>query len=121
MFKCADRLIVVQNAAVSYREFGTISSHTNNVAAHTDCSRPSQDLGAPHKPSAKRVASRTEPDNSASQPTMKKATVKDVVDAVLYLVQADHVNGEILHVDGATLVTALHVNSTRPPGTTSDE
>jgi hypothetical protein len=27
--------------------------------------------------------------------------VKDVVDAVLYLTQAGHVSGEILHVDGA--------------------
>jgi hypothetical protein len=31
----------------------------------------------------------------------KKATVKDVVDAVLYLAQASRVSGEILHVDGA--------------------
>jgi len=31
---------------------------------------------------------------------MKMATVKDIVDAVLYLVQAGHVNGEVLHVDG---------------------
>jgi hypothetical protein len=31
---------------------------------------------------------------------MKKAAVKDIVDAVLYLVRADHVSGEILHVDG---------------------
>jgi hypothetical protein len=30
---------------------------------------------------------------------MKKATVKDVVDAVLYLAQAGHVSGEILHGD----------------------
>lgn len=41
------------------------------------------------------------PGDSASQPTMKKATVKDIVDAVLYRVQAGHVSGEILHVDGA--------------------
>jgi NAD(P)-dependent dehydrogenase (short-subunit alcohol dehydrogenase family) len=34
-------------------------------------------------------------------PTRKRATVEDVVDAVLYLVQAGHVSGEILHVDGA--------------------
>jgi len=32
---------------------------------------------------------------------MKKATVKDIVDAVLYLAHATHVSGEILHVDGA--------------------
>lgn len=42
-----------------------------------------------------------DPTESTSHPTMKKATVKDIVDAVLYLVRADHVSGEILHVDGA--------------------
>jgi len=44
---------------------------------------------------------RNDPKNSRLQPTMKKATVKDIVDAVLYLAQAGHVSGEILHVDGA--------------------
>src|SRR6202045_1400692 len=44
---------------------------------------------------------RDDPNNSTVQPTMKRATVEDVVDAVLYLVQAGHVSGEILHVDGA--------------------
>lgn len=34
------------------------------------------------------------------QPMGKIATVKDVVDAVLYLAQADQVTGEVLHVDG---------------------
>jgi NAD(P)-dependent dehydrogenase (short-subunit alcohol dehydrogenase family) len=34
-------------------------------------------------------------------PSMRKvATVKDVVDAVLYMAQAGHVSGEVLHVDG---------------------
>ncbi len=42
-----------------------------------------------------------DPKESTSQPAVKKAAVKDIVDAVLYLVQADHVSGEILHVDGA--------------------
>jgi NAD(P)-dependent dehydrogenase (short-subunit alcohol dehydrogenase family) len=42
-----------------------------------------------------------DPNDSTLQPAMKKATVKDIVNAVLYLVQADRVNGEILHVDGA--------------------
>ena len=41
--------------------------------------------------------------NDSTLPTMKKATVKDVVDAVLYLVQAGHVSGEILHMDGAAV------------------
>jgi NAD(P)-dependent dehydrogenase (short-subunit alcohol dehydrogenase family) len=44
---------------------------------------------------------RNAPNDSTLQPTMKKATVKDIVDAVLYLAQACHVSGEILHVDGA--------------------
>ena len=34
------------------------------------------------------------------QPMGKFATVKDIVDAVLYLAQAGQVTGEILHVDG---------------------
>jgi NAD(P)-dependent dehydrogenase (short-subunit alcohol dehydrogenase family) len=34
------------------------------------------------------------------QPMGKIAGIKDVVDAVLYLVQADQVTGEVLHVDG---------------------
>jgi NAD(P)-dependent dehydrogenase (short-subunit alcohol dehydrogenase family) len=46
---------------------------------------------------------RNDPSGSTLQPDMKKAmvTVKDIVDAVLYLAQAAHVSGEILHVDGA--------------------
>jgi NAD(P)-dependent dehydrogenase (short-subunit alcohol dehydrogenase family) len=34
------------------------------------------------------------------QPMGKIASVKDVVDAVLYLAQAGQVTGEVLHVDG---------------------
>ena len=44
---------------------------------------------------------RNEPNDSTLQPAMKKATVKDIADAVLYLAEAGHVSGEILHVDGA--------------------
>ena len=35
------------------------------------------------------------------QPLKEVASVKDVVDAVLYLAHAGHVSGEILHVDGS--------------------
>jgi hypothetical protein len=41
------------------------------------------------------------PDDAVLRSGMKKATVQDIVDAVLYLVRAGHVNGEVLHVDGA--------------------
>ena len=34
------------------------------------------------------------------QPMGRIADVKDVVDAVLYLAQANQVTGEVLHVDG---------------------
>jgi NAD(P)-dependent dehydrogenase (short-subunit alcohol dehydrogenase family) len=36
------------------------------------------------------------------QPMGKIASVKDVVDAVLYLAQAGQVTGEVLHVDGGS-------------------
>jgi NAD(P)-dependent dehydrogenase (short-subunit alcohol dehydrogenase family) len=39
-------------------------------------------------------------DLTARSPIGKIAEVKDIVDAVLYLVRADQVTGEILHVDG---------------------
>ena len=42
-----------------------------------------------------------DPTGSTLPPAMEGATIKDVVDALLYLVQAVHVSGEILHVDGA--------------------
>jgi NAD(P)-dependent dehydrogenase (short-subunit alcohol dehydrogenase family) len=42
-----------------------------------------------------------DPTDSTLQPAMQRATIKDIVDAVLYLAQAGHVSGEILHVDGA--------------------
>jgi NAD(P)-dependent dehydrogenase (short-subunit alcohol dehydrogenase family) len=41
--------------------------------------------------------------SDSAQPAGKRATVKDIVDAVLYLVKAGHVSGEILHVDGGAL------------------
>jgi hypothetical protein len=45
-----------------------------------------------------------DPNDSTPKPIIKRATVKDIVDAVLYLTRAGHVSGEILHVDGAAPV-----------------
>jgi NAD(P)-dependent dehydrogenase (short-subunit alcohol dehydrogenase family) len=39
-------------------------------------------------------------DDPKTSSMRKIATVKDVVDAVLYMAQAGHVSGEVLHVDG---------------------
>ena len=72
----------VQNLAVEYAQYGI---RFNGVAPGV--------VNTPMHPD--------DPTESTSHPTMKKATVKDIVDAVLYLVRADHVSGEILHVDGA--------------------
>jgi NAD(P)-dependent dehydrogenase (short-subunit alcohol dehydrogenase family) len=38
------------------------------------------------------------------QPMGKIGTVKDVVDTVLYLVQADQVTGEVLHAAGGAQI-----------------
>jgi NAD(P)-dependent dehydrogenase (short-subunit alcohol dehydrogenase family) len=38
----------------------------------------------------------------ASQPMGKIVEIKDIVDAVLYLAQAEQVTGEVLHVDGGS-------------------
>lgn len=43
---------------------------------------------------------------STRQPTGEIAEVKDIVDAVLYLVQARQVGGEVLHVDGVLTLAA---------------
>jgi hypothetical protein len=43
----------------------------------------------------------SDPNDSTLQLAPKKTTVQDIVDAVLYLAQAGHVSGEILHVDGS--------------------
>lgn len=41
---------------------------------------------------------------TAPQPVRDVVSIKDIVDAVLYLARAGHVTGEILHVDGSTPV-----------------
>jgi hypothetical protein len=43
----------------------------------------------------------SDPNDSTAQPVIRKATVADIVEAVLYLAKAGHVSGEILHIDGA--------------------
>ena len=73
----------VQNLAVEYAEEGI----RFNAVAPGEVDTPM------HKNDAKDSL-------KASQPRRKVASVKDVVDAVLYLAQAGHVSGEVLHVDG---------------------
>src|SRR4051794_39564523 len=95
----ADRPIAGVNGSVSMITKGGLNSATRNLAVEY------ADDGIRFNAVAPGVVDtpmhRNEPSNSTMQPPMKKATVKDIVDAVLYLAYASHVSGEILHVDGA--------------------
>jgi len=95
----ADRPIAGVNGAVSMITKGGLNAATQNLAIEYANDGIRFNAVAPGV-----VNTSMHPDDlneSTLQPVMKKATVKDIVDAVLYLVRADHVSGEILHVDGA--------------------
>ncbi len=94
----ADRPIAGTNGSVPMMTKGGINSVIQNLAVEYanegirfNAVAPGQTDTPMHKEDPK----------DSTLPMKKKATVKDVVDAVLYLAQADHVSGEILHVDGA--------------------
>lgn len=95
----ADRPIAGENGSLSMITKGGLNSATQNLAIEY---RP---YGIRFNAVAPGVVDtamhRKGPDDPTSQPAIEMAAVKDVVDAVLYLAQAGHVSGEILHVDGA--------------------
>ncbi len=95
----ADRPIAGQNGSISMITKGGLNSATQNLAI--EYAKDGIRFNAVAPGVVDTQMHRNAPSDSASQPTMMKATVKDIVDAVLYLVLAGHVNGEILHVDGA--------------------
>jgi NAD(P)-dependent dehydrogenase (short-subunit alcohol dehydrogenase family) len=95
----ADRPIAGENGSVSMITKGGLNSATQNLAI--EYAKDGIRFNAVAPGVVDTQMHRSTPNDSTLQPAMKKATVKDVFDAVLYLVQADHVNGEILHVDGA--------------------
>jgi len=95
----ADRPIAGTNGSISMITKGGLNAATQNLATEYAKDGIRFNAVAPGV-----VSTPMHPDNpseSTSQPTIKKATVKDIVDAVLYLAQAGYVSGEILHVDGA--------------------
>jgi NAD(P)-dependent dehydrogenase (short-subunit alcohol dehydrogenase family) len=95
----ADRPIAGTNGSISMITKGGLNSATMNLATEYAQNGIRFNAVAPGV-----VNTPMHPDDgneSTLQPSMKKATVKDIVDAVIYLVQAGHVSGEILHVDGA--------------------
>ncbi len=95
----ADRPIAGENGSISMMTKGGLNSVTQNLAIEYANDGIRFNAVAPGVVDTQ--MHRNDPKESTLQPVMKKATVKDVVDAVLYLVHAGHVSGEILHVDGA--------------------
>jgi NAD(P)-dependent dehydrogenase (short-subunit alcohol dehydrogenase family) len=95
----ADRPIAGVNGAVSMITKGGLNAATQNLAIEYANDGIRFNAVAPGVVNTSMHPD--DPNESTLQLVMKKATVKDIVDAVLYLVRADHVSGEILHVDGA--------------------
>jgi len=96
----ADRPIAGVNGSISMITKGGLNSATRNLAI--EYAKDGLRFNAVAPGVVDTPMHRDDPTDSTLQPAMKKATVKDIVDAVLYLAQAGHVSGEILHVDGAT-------------------
>jgi NAD(P)-dependent dehydrogenase (short-subunit alcohol dehydrogenase family) len=95
----ADRPIAGENGSVSMITKGGLNSATENLAI--EYAKDGIRFNAVAPGVVDTQMHRNVPSDSTPQPVMKKATVKDIADAVLYLVQAGHVSGEILYVDGA--------------------
>jgi len=95
----ADRPIAGENGSVSMITKGGLNSATQNLAIEYGKDGIRFNAVAPGEVDTPMHSNDTK--DSTSHPAVKRATVKDIVDAVLYLAQAGHVNGEILHVDGA--------------------
>ncbi|MGA7513663.1 MAG: SDR family oxidoreductase [Candidatus Sulfotelmatobacter sp.] len=94
----ADRPIAGENGAISMMTKGGLNSAIQNLAV--EYAKDGIRFNAVAPGEVDTLMHGNDPNDSALQSAVKKATVKDVVDAVLYLAQAGHVSGEILHVDG---------------------
>jgi NAD(P)-dependent dehydrogenase (short-subunit alcohol dehydrogenase family) len=95
----ADRPIAGVNSAVSMITKGGLNSATQNLAVEYANDGIRFNAVAPGEVDAS--MHENDPKDSTEQPAVKKATVEDIAEAVLYLAQAAHVSGEILYVDGA--------------------
>jgi NAD(P)-dependent dehydrogenase (short-subunit alcohol dehydrogenase family) len=94
----ADRPIAGEFSAVSMMTKGGLNAATRNLAVEFANDGIRFNAVAPGEVDT--PIHQNDPEDPA-KPVVRKATVEDVVDAVLYLARAGHVNGEILHVDGA--------------------
>ena len=95
----ADRPIAGTNGSISMITKGGLNAATQNLA--TEYAEDGIRFNAVAPGVVNTPMHPDDPGESALHPAVKKATVKDIVDAVLYLATAGYVSGEILHVDGA--------------------
>jgi NAD(P)-dependent dehydrogenase (short-subunit alcohol dehydrogenase family) len=95
----ADRPIAGVNGSISMITKGGLNSATMNLAI--EYAKDGIRFNAVAPGVVDTAMPRNAPYNSASQPSMKMVSIKDIVDAVLYLANASQVSGEILHVDAA--------------------
>jgi len=91
----ADRPIAGTNGSVSMITKGGLNSATQNLAI--EYAKDGVRFNAVAPGVVDTAIRGNGPNDAIVESTMKTATVKD---AVLYLAQAGHVSGEILHVDG---------------------
>jgi NAD(P)-dependent dehydrogenase (short-subunit alcohol dehydrogenase family) len=95
----ADRPIAGVNGSISMITKGGLNSATQNLAI--EYAKDGIRFNAVAPGEVDTPMHKNDPTDSTSQFATQKATVKDIVDAVLYLAKAGHVSGEILHVDCA--------------------
>jgi NAD(P)-dependent dehydrogenase (short-subunit alcohol dehydrogenase family) len=97
----ADRPIADVNGSISMITKGGLNSATQNLAIEYAQDGIRFNAVAPGEVDT--PMHKNDPSDSTLQLATKKATatIKDIVDAVLYLAKAGHVSGEIIHVDGA--------------------
>src|ERR1700739_4843189 len=88
----ADRPIAGVNGSISMITKGGLNSATQNLAI--EYAKDGIRFNAVAPGVVDTPMHQNDPKDPTLQPTMKMATVKDVVDAVLYLAQAGHVSGE---------------------------
>jgi NAD(P)-dependent dehydrogenase (short-subunit alcohol dehydrogenase family) len=98
----AERPIAGVNGSLSMITKGGLNSATQNLAV--EYAKDGIRFNAVAPGEVDTPMHPNDPNDSTSQSARKRATVRDIVDAVLYLAQAGHVSGEILHVDGAAPV-----------------
>src|SRR5208282_3336937 len=95
----ADRPIAGENGSISMMTKGGLNAATRNLAVEYAKDGIRFNAVAPGEVDTPMHPS--DPNDATARPAVKRATVEDIVEAVLYLARAGHVNGEILHVDGA--------------------